>query len=106
MKTEVTPATLTEFELYEQARLAKSSWTAEERRLKARLLAKLGYVADDGKPAETTAVLAGEAIFEVRVGHRKGLDIEYLKQHHPDVYAECEKWTYPLSIRSVQGDPS
>lgn len=102
MNTEVTPAMLTDFELYEQARLAKSSWTAEEKRLKARLLEKLGYDQDEPKPSPVTAVLAGEPVFEVRVGNRKGLDIKYLKEEHPDVYAECEKWTYPISIRSVQ----
>lgn len=88
---------------YKTAKDAKSRWTAEEKAAKEELLEDLGYDPDDPKPAPIDVVdmETGEPICSVRVGSRKGLDIKYLRSKHPDVYAECEKWTYPISIKDA-----
>lgn len=85
---------------YQTAKDAKSRWTAEEKAAKADLLLALGYDPDDEKPAPADVVDGeGVPVCQVSIGSRKGLDINYLKAHHPDIYAECEKWTYPISVR-------
>lgn len=87
---------------YRTAQEAKSRWTAEEKAAKEELLLALGYDPDDSKPVGTDVVDAeGNPVCVVRVGSRKGLDIKYLKEKHPDVYAECEKWTYPISVKDA-----
>jgi hypothetical protein len=100
---EVSPETRDKWERYKTAKSAKSRWTAEEKAAKEALMEDLGYDPDDPKPVGLDAVdeETGEPLFSVRVGSRKGLDIKYLKSKHPDVYAECEKWTYPISIKDA-----
>lgn len=96
-------STFEKWERYKRAKEAKSRWTAEEKAAKEELLDALGYDPEDEKPAPANVVNGeGEPIFVVRVGTRKGLDIKYLKNKHPDVYAECEKWTYPISIKDAE----
>lgn len=91
------------WERYKAAKEAKSRWTAEEKAAKEELLDALGYDPDDAKPQPADVVNGeGEPIFAVRIGSRKGLDIKYLKSRHPDIYAECEKWTYPISIKDAE----
>lgn len=88
---------------YRDAYDAKSRWTAEEKDAKAELLLALGYDPEDEKPPSAVFVDgAGEPVCEVKVGKRKGLDLKYLREKHPSVYAECEKWTHPISIRNVE----
>lgn len=85
---------------YQTAKDAKSRWASEEKAAKAELLLALGYDPDDDKPVSADVVDgAGKPVCRVHVGSRKGLDINYLKARHPDIYAECEKWTYPISVR-------
>lgn len=95
--------TRAKWERYKTAKSAKSRWTAEEKAAKEALMEDLGYDPDDEKPAPLDAVdeETGELLFAVRIGNRKGLDIKYLRSKHPDVYAECEKWTYPISIKDA-----
>jgi hypothetical protein len=96
----VDEATIEKWLRYKTARDAKSRWTAEEKAAKADLMDALGYDPDDTKPVPTDVVdESGEPVCSVRVGSRKGLDIQYLKSRHPDVYAECEKWTFPISVK-------
>lgn len=87
---------------YEEAQAASSRWNAEEKALKAELMSALGYEASDPKPAPLTAEFEGQAVFEVKVGSRRGLDQVYLKSHHPDIYAEAEKVSPTISIRRVK----
>lgn len=91
------------WERYETAREAKSAWTKEEKEAKEALLDALGYDPEDEKPLPLEVLDAhGGTVFEVRVGNRKGVDMKYLKDRHPDVYAESEKWTHPISIRAAR----
>lgn len=104
MSDEVTAdaETRKKWERYKTAKEAKSRWTAEEKAAKEALLEDLGYEPDDPKPVPTDVVDEdGTPVCSVRVGSRKGLDIKYLRSKHPDVYAECEKWTYPISIKDA-----
>lgn len=95
--------TFEKWERYRTAKEAKSRWTAEEKAAKEELLDALGYDPDDAKPAPADVVNGeGEPIFTVRIGSRKGLDIKYLRSKHPDVYAECERWSYPISIKDAE----
>lgn len=90
------------WERYKTAKEAKSRWTAEEKSAKEELLVALGYDPEESKPVGTDVVDSdGDPVCAVRVGSRKGLDIKYLKERHPDVYAECEKWTYPISVKGA-----
>jgi hypothetical protein len=99
---EITDEISEKWERYETAREAKSAWTKEEKDAKADLLDALGYDPEDEKPVPLEVLDAhGDTVFEVRVGNRKGIDMQYLKDRHPDVYAESEKWTHPISIRAV-----
>lgn len=96
----VGPDVVEKWRRYKTAKDAKSRWTAEEKAAKEDLMESLGYDPDDVKPVPTDVVDEdGEAVCVVRVGSRKGLDIQYLKSRHPDVYAECEKWTFPISVK-------
>lgn len=88
---------------YQTARLAKSTWTAEEKEAKAHLLKELGYDPEDPKPEPCEVASSdGELLFEVRVGERKGLDVKYFRDTHPDIYAMCERVSHPVSIREVE----
>lgn len=91
------------WERYKTAKEAKSRWTAEEKAAKEELLEDLGYDPDDPKPAplDVRDQESGAPLCSVTVGSRKGLDIKYLRSKHPDIYAECEKWTYPISIKDA-----
>ena len=92
---------------YRAAYRAKSRWAAEEKAAKEQLLLALGYDPDDEKPEPALFVDSGDApICEVRVSRRKGLDITYLKEKHPEIYAECEKWSHPISIRPAEDGPA
>lgn len=85
---------------YQKAQEAKSRWTAEEKEAKSDLLASLGYDPADGKPAGCEVfALDGTHLGSIAVGSRKGLDINYLRDRHPEVYAECEKTTFPISVK-------
>lgn len=103
---EVSAETRAKWDRYKTAKEAKSRWTAEEKAAKEELMRDLDYDPDDPKPAPVDAVdeETGETLFVVRIGNRKGLDIKYLKAKHPDIYAECEKWTYPISIKEAEHD--
>lgn len=88
---------------YKEAQQAKSAWTAEERQAKTELLAALGYDPDDEKPQPAEVYgLDGTHLGNVGVSDRKGLDLKYLRDRHPNIYAECEKWTHPISVRQVK----
>lgn len=88
---------------YQQAFAARARWVAEEKRLKEELLIALGYDQDDEKPESVVAEDGGgQPVCKVTVGARKGLDTKYLRERHPDIYAECERWTHPISIRSAK----
>jgi hypothetical protein len=86
---------------YMTAKTAKSRWEAEEKAAKQDLLNALGYEPDDDKPVPVEVYsLDGTHLGAVHVGNRKGLDMTYLRNTHPDIYAECEKWSHPLSVRA------
>lgn len=99
---EITTETVLLWTRYKTAQEAKAAWTAEEKAAKANLLLALGYDPTDPKPAPSEAVSKdGERLFEIKVGDRKGLDLPYFRDRHPDVYAECERVTHPVSIREL-----
>jgi hypothetical protein len=75
----------------ERAIAARAEWQNEEARLKAAILAELGYVDDESKPTPRSAYDPdGHQLFRVTIGTWRGIDTKYLKSVHPDVYAECE----------------
>lgn len=87
---------------YIAAQTAKSAWVAEEKQAKTELLAALGYEQGDEKPQPAEVYgLDGTHLGTVNTSDRKGLDIKYLKDRHPNIYAECEKWTHPISVRKA-----
>lgn len=89
---------------YQVAKHAKSRWTAEEKDLKAQLLAELGYDMTDEKPPSMDVVsrVTGHLVGSVTVGNRRGIDMKYFRESFPDVYAECERWTHPISIKDAE----
>ena len=98
----IAPGTVQAWERYRIAKLAKSQWTAEEKDAKEALMGELGYDPDDPKPTPCDAVTEpGQVLFHVKVGDRRSLDTRLLRKVHPDVYAECEKTTHPISIQEV-----
>jgi hypothetical protein len=94
--------TILKWTRYRTAQGAKARWAAEEKEAKLDLLAELGYDPEDEKPAPVTVEGEdGQPLFEVKVGERRGLDAKYLKANHPDVYAEAEKVSHPVSVREL-----
>lgn len=85
---------------YDQAKKAHAAWKAQEKNLRAAILDALGYEPDDSKPEGVTVTTGdGETeVFKVTTGTWRGLDQKYLKEHHPDVYAECESSKVTLKI--------
>ena len=70
---------------YNRAKAAKTRWQQEE---------------DDPKPDPLIAEDdTGTPVFEVKRGTWRGLNQKYLKQHHPEVYAECEASKSTLQIK-------
>ena len=91
---------------YNTAKAAARRWKEEEDKLKAELLEELGYEDDDPKPEPVIAEDEnGDTVFEVKRGTWRGLNQKYLKQHHPQVYAECEASKATLQIK-YDGEPS
>lgn len=98
----VSLALAADYAAYESVKGAKSALDKQEKALKARIYEALGYADDDTKPPELIAVNSdGEPVFQVKVSYRKGLDVKYLKETHPDIYAECEKNSPVRSIKAV-----
>lgn len=84
------------------AQQAKSQWQAEEKAAKADLLADLGYDPEDKTPKPCEVFTDdGQPMFEVRIGDRRTLDTKYLKNVYPDVYAEAERISHPVSIKEL-----
>lgn len=95
-------ATILKWTAYKEAQEAKAAWTAIEKDRKADLLAELGYDPDDAKPTPVSVVGPdGQSLFEVRVGERRGLDVKYFKANYPDIFAESEKVSHPISVREL-----
>lgn len=89
---------------YNRAKAAKTRWQQEEDDLKAEILRDLGYEEDDPKPEPLIAEDdTGSTVFEVKRGTWRGLNQKYLKQHHPEVYAECEASKSTLQIKYEEG---
>ena len=88
---------------YEEARQNKAGWSKIESQLKRQILHVLGYVYGDPKPAPLAVTdQSGTELGEVKVSFRKGLDIPYLKERYPDVYAECEKQSPAISLKGTE----
>lgn len=69
---------------------------------KAKILLRLGYEAGDPKPEPCVAVSpTGHPVGRVTVGTYRNVDLTYLKDKYPQVYAECEKVKPTLIIRMV-----
>lgn len=100
-KIKATPELVAKVSRYNRAKAAKTRWQEEEEDLKNDLLNDLGYDDDDPKPEPIIAVDdEGKPVFEVKRGTWRGLNQKYLKQHHPQVYAECETSKATLTIKA------
>lgn len=92
--------------LYEEVRaagVARLKWERYEKKVKADLLAALGYDPDDDKPESLSAVdAAGAPLFEVEVTYRKGFSKTRLATHYPAAYADCETKTPVKTIKPVK----
>lgn len=85
---------------YTTAKKAKARWEEEEKKLKSELLDELGYDEDDPKPEPVVVeTLEGDEVFSVKRGTWRGLNQKYLKERHPQVYAECEASKATLTIK-------
>lgn len=90
---------------YENATRMRLHYLKEEKELKEKLLLALGYDEEDEKPVPVTAVgYNDEPLFRVDVGRWRGLDTQYLKERHPEIYAECEKTRATRRLRAAKGD--
>jgi hypothetical protein len=99
-RIKATEELITKVSRYNRAKAAKARWQQEEDDLKAEILADLGYDPDDPKPEPVIAEDGGgNTVFEVKRGTWRGLNQKYLKQHHPEVYAECEASKSTLQIK-------
>lgn len=100
-KIKATPLLVAKIAEYNRARAARLRWEQEESDLKSEVLDLLGYEGDDPKPESTIAEDdEGQTVFEVKRGTWRGLNQKYLKQHHPDIYAECESSKATLTIKA------
>lgn len=87
---------------YENATRMRLHYTKDEKELKEKLLLALGYDEEDEKPVPCRAVNEyGTPLFQVDVGRWRGLDIKYLKDRYPEVYAECEKTKATRKLRKA-----
>lgn len=87
------------------ASAARLKWEAYEKKVKADLLAALGYDPDDDKPASLSAVdAAGAPLFKVDVTYRDGFDKKRLATHYPAAFADCETKTPVKTIRPVKSE--
>lgn len=85
---------------YYTAKKAKARWQEEEDKLKAEMLEALGYDPDDPKPEPLIVEDEhGNEVFAVKRGTWRGLNQKYLKERHPEVYAECEASKATLTIK-------
>lgn len=85
---------------YDKAKRAAATWKAEAEAARLALLDALGYDLDDPKPEPTVVESSeGAEVFKVARGTWRGLNQRYLKEHHPDVYAECEASKATLTIK-------
>lgn len=99
-RIKATPELVAKVSRYNRAKAAKARWQQEEDDLKSEILADLGYEDDDPKPEPVIAEDdEGQPVFEVKRGTWRGLNQKYLKQHHPQVYAECEAAKATLQIK-------
>lgn len=88
------------FEDYQQAKQARARWAEEEKAIRQRILAHLGYDDEDPKPLPVTAVSGtGAELFKVSVGNWRGMDFNHLREHYPDVYAICERSRPTLTLK-------
>lgn len=96
-----TPAILHQVADYQRAKEARARWQAEEKRLKTEILETLGYDGTEEKPTPLEVIdsITGVVMFSVKVGTWRGMDFKYLKDRHPQVYAECEATSPTLSIK-------
>lgn len=84
----------------EAATNARAQWEAEEKRLKALILAELYGEEGDEKPWPIVATdMAGHELFKVTIGTWRGLDQKYLKAKYPQTYAESETSKPTRTIR-------
>ncbi|MFF0183487.1 hypothetical protein [Streptomyces sp. NPDC005244] len=94
--------------LYEEVRAASAArlkWETYEKKVKADLLARLGYDPDDDKPVPKVATdTAGAPLFKVDVTFRDGFDKKRLRTHYPAAFADCETKTAVKTIRPVTAD--
>lgn len=91
---------------YENATRMRLYYTKDERELKEKLLLALGYDDEDEKPVPCVAVQhsSRRSLFRVDVGRWRGLDIQYLKERYPEIYAECERTRATRRIRKADED--
>jgi hypothetical protein len=87
---------------YLNAKKARARWADEEKRLRTRLLATLGYAEDDENPTPAVATGPdGKPLFKVTIGQWRGLDFNALRNNYPDVYAACETSKPTQAIKPV-----
>lgn len=85
---------------YNRAKAATTRWQQERDTLKDEILEELGYDPEDPKPEPVDVVDEhGEVVFSIARGTWRGLNQKYLKEHRPDVYAECETSKATLTIK-------
>lgn len=86
-------------ELFEQKRKAgeaKNQWLRYEKQCTAKILGMLGYEREPkARPKDTT--IPGVLRVEVKTGTR--IDLDYLREHYPQIAAECERQSYTTYIR-------
>lgn len=94
--------TATTYTEYLKAKKARARWAEEEKRLRNRIIANMGYADDDPNPSPLTAVdSAGVPLFKVTVGSWHGLDFNALRTDYPDVYAACETSKPTQTIKPI-----
>lgn len=97
------PQTIAElYTRYEEAKAARAQWADEEKSIKVQILNYLGYEGDDEEPKPVRAVApSGVPLFKVTIGSWKGLDFNYLRTNHPDVYAASERTKPTMALKSA-----
>ena len=102
----VVPSSIAQwYEDWTEARQARLRWEAREDWLKGKILGFL-YDEDDPKPHSVRAVTPNDqAVFDVAVSPRRGLDHKYFRATYPNIYAECEKSSFVKVIKEPPSEP-